>query len=148
MQFRIQGKKVQCIRSAYDPSPGVKRSHQKLVASFDRWAKALPHAGLEELTDEEMRELAAWFKEQQAKEEEVSNQIRVENAASSLKHLAKSIGFMGAAMTDAEAAATWSALNDVAKALRKSGHRKPARQSVRPRPQHPGLLPDLLTDAA
>ena len=34
MQFREQGKKIQCIRSTYDPA--TKRSHQKVIAAFDR----------------------------------------------------------------------------------------------------------------
>jgi hypothetical protein len=56
VQFREQGKKIQCIRSTYDPAS--KRSHQKV---FDHWADKLPSAGLEELTDAERQELAAWF---------------------------------------------------------------------------------------
>ena len=55
MQFREQGKKIQCIRSTYDPAS--KRSHQKVVGAFDRWADKFPSAGLDELTDTERQEL-------------------------------------------------------------------------------------------
>ena len=55
MQFREQGKKIQCIRSTYDPA--TKRSHQKVVASFNRWADSLPSDGLEGLTEAERAEL-------------------------------------------------------------------------------------------
>ena len=51
MQFREQGKKIQCIRSAYDPA--TKRSHQKVIAAFDRWADKLPSDELADLTDAE-----------------------------------------------------------------------------------------------
>ena len=64
MQFREQGKKIQCIRSTYDPAS--KRSHQKVVAAFDRWADKLPSAGLDDLTDAERLELVAWFDARQA----------------------------------------------------------------------------------
>ena len=56
MQFREQGKKIQCIRSTYDPTS--KRSHQKVVGAFDRWADKLPSAVLAELTDAERAHLA------------------------------------------------------------------------------------------
>ena len=65
MQFREQGKKIQCIRSTYDPAS--KRSHQKVVGAFDRWADKLPSVGLERLTDAERQELVAWFEAKQVK---------------------------------------------------------------------------------
>ena len=54
MQFREQGKKIQCIRSTYDPAS--KRSHQKVVAAFDRWADKLPSVEVADLTDAEFGE--------------------------------------------------------------------------------------------
>ena len=125
MQFREQGKKIQCIRSTYDPAS--KRSHQKVVGAFDRYADKLPSVGLEELIDAERQELGKWFGARQSDKAERMNQYQVMSAASSLAQLGASIKAMGEAMTDAEAAATWSALADVAKALRKAGHPKPKR---------------------
>lgn len=126
MQFREQGKKIQCIRSAYDPA--TKRSHQKMVAAFDRYADKLPSVDLVALTDSEHKELAAWFEARQSLKAERMNQYRVMSAASTLAELARSVKATGAAMTDSEAAATWSALSDVVKALRKAGHPKPKRE--------------------
>ena len=74
MQFREQGKKIQCIRSTYDPAS--KRSHQKVIAAFDRWADKLPSAGLDDLTDAERLELVAWFDARQAVKAERMNQYR------------------------------------------------------------------------
>ena len=79
MQFREQGKKIQCIRSTYDPAS--KRSHQKVVASFDRWADKLPSVGLEELTDTERQELAAWFDARQSAKAERVNNPRLKSQA-------------------------------------------------------------------
>lgn len=128
MQFREQGKKIQCIRSTYDPAS--KRSHQKVVAAFDRWADKLPSVEVADLTvtDAERQELAAWFEARQSVKAERMNQYRVTSAASTLVQLGESIKATGAAMTDTEAALTWRALTDVAKALRKAGHPKPKRE--------------------
>ena len=126
MQFREQGKKIQCIRSTYDPA--TKRSHQKVIAAFDRWADKLPSVEVADLTDTERQELAAWFEARQSVKAERMNQYRVMSAASTLVQLAESIKATGAAMTDKEAALTWSALAEVAKALRKAGHSKPKRE--------------------
>ena len=143
MQFREQGKKIQCIRSTYDPAS--KRSHQKVVASFDRWADKLPSVGLEELTDTERQELAAWFDARQSAKAERMNQYRASIGGQTLADLADAIRAAGT-LTDDQAAAVWRGLADVAKALRKAGHPKPKRQ--RPAPVALPGQADLLADAA
>ena len=130
MQFREQGKKIQCIRSTYDPA--TKRSHQKVVTTFDRWADKLPSDGLADLTDGERQELVAWFEARQSVKAERLNQYRVRSAVLTLQELAQSIKATGAAMTDSEAALTWNALAAVGKALRKAGHSKPQRKRLAP----------------
>ncbi|MFM9437871.1 hypothetical protein ACFDR9_004963 [Janthinobacterium sp. CG_23.3] len=128
MQFREQGKKIQCIRSTYDSA--VKRSHQKVVGAFDRYTDKLPSVGLEVLTNEERLELGVWFDARHLVKIERINQYRVMSAALLLAQLGESIKAMGEAMTDSEVNATWSALNDVGKALRKAGHPKPMRDRL------------------
>jgi hypothetical protein len=130
VQFREQGKKIQCIRSAYDPDS--KRSHQKVVGAFDRWADKLPSAGLEELTDAERQELAVWFgARQSAKAERMNQYYRSSIGGQTLTNLADSIRAAGT-FTDDQAAAVWRGLADVAKALRKAGHPKPKRERPAP----------------
>ena len=158
MQFREQGKKIQCIRSTYDPAS--KRCHQKLIASFDSKADRLIAAELLNLTNTEQQALAKWFMTRKIAKAERHDQHRVMGAANSLAQLGQSIKATGAAMTDSEAAATWSALTDVAKALRKAGHPKPKRkrpasmmssqgdllaEAVEPAPV-PAALPPVSTD--
>lgn len=126
MQFREQGKKIQCIRSTYNPAS--KRSHQKVVAAFDRWVDELPSVKVADLTDAEWQELAAWFEGRQSVKAERTNRWRVTSAASILVQLGESIKATGAAMMDTEAALIWGALSDVAKALRNAGHPKPKRE--------------------
>ena len=143
MQFREQGKKIQCIRSTYDPAS--KRSHQKVVGAFDRWSDKLPSAGLEELTDAERQELAAWFDARQSAKAERMNQYRASIGGLTLADLADAIRAAGT-LTDAQAAAVWHGLADVAKALRKAGHPKPKRERSA-RVAQPGQA-DLLADIA
>lgn len=143
MQFREQGKKIQCIRSAYDPAS--KRSHQKVVGAFDRWADKLPSAGLEDLTDAERQELAGWFDAKQAKRAASRQQWKLGDGPQSLADLADSIR-SAESLTDAQAAAMWQGLADVAKALRKAGHPKPKRERPAPvaLPDPPNLLASVV----
>ena len=104
MQFREQGKKIQCIRSTYDPAS--KRSHQKVIAAFDRWADKLPSAGLDDLTDAERLELVAWFDARQAVKAERMNQYRASIGGQTLADLADAIRAAGT-LTDDQAAAVW-----------------------------------------
>jgi len=143
VQFREQGKKIQCIRSTYDPAS--KRSNQKVIAAFDRWADKLPSAGLDDLTDAERLELVAWFDARQAVKAERMNQYRASSGGRTLSDLAESIRAAGT-LTGDQAAAVWRGLADVAKALRKAGHPKPKRER-----SAPAALPgqaDLLAEAA
>ena len=126
MQFREQGKKIQCIRSTYDPIS--KRSRQKLVVTFDRDMDKLPSMEITILTETERNEFESWFNERQEAKAERLNQHRVMSAVSTLAELAISIKATGAAMTDSEATLTWRALGDVVKALHKVGHPKPKRK--------------------
>lgn len=143
MQFREQGRKIQCIRSTYDPAR--KRSNQKVVGAFDRWSDKLPSAGLEELTDAERQELAAWFDARQLAKAERMNQYRASIGGRTLADLGDAIRAAGT-LTDDQAAAAWRGLADVAKALRKAGHPKPKRE--RPAPVALPGQADLLAEAA
>jgi len=143
MQFREQGKKIQCIRSAYDPAS--KRSHQKVVAAFDRWADKLESVDLTELTEGERQELAAWFGARQAVRAESTNKWRARSGGQTLADLAESIR-AAESLTDDQAAAIWQGLADVAKAMRKAGHPKPQRE--RTAPVVAAGQADLLADVA
>jgi len=127
MQFREQGKKIQCIRSTYDPA--TKRSHQKVVVAFDRWADKLPSVEVADLTDAERQELAAWFDARQSEKAKGMNQYRARVGSQLLADLADAIRAADTLTVD-QADAMWRGLSDVAKALRRSGHPKPGRASA------------------
>ena len=100
---------------------------------------------LEELTDAERQELAAWFDARQSAKAERMNQYRASIGGQTLADLADAIR-AGGTLTDDQAAAVWRGLADVAKALRKAGHPKPKRE--RPAPVALPGQADLLADAA
>ncbi len=145
MQFREQGKKIQCIRSTYDPA--TKRSHQAVIASFDRWADKLPSDELEGLTDAERQELAGWFASHRAQKIGRLNAYKARTGGETLTDLADAIRSAGT-LTDEQAAALWCGLDAVAKALKKAGHPRPKRSDSAPAPEvHPGQV-ELLPSAA
>lgn len=107
----------------------------------------MPSAGLEELTDAERQELAAWFDARQSAKAERMNQYRASTAGHTLADLADAIRAAGT-LTDDQAAAAWRGLAAVAKALRKAGHPKPKPKRERPAPVALPGQADLLADAA
>lgn len=129
MQFREQGKKIQCIRSSYDPA--AKRSHQKVVAAFDRYSDKVPSDDVIDLTEEEQQELAVWFGQRQASRVASRSQYRVRSGGQTLDDLAQAIS-AAESLTAEQAAAVWHGLAEVAKALRKVGHSKPKRERSAP----------------
>ncbi|GHU34519.1 hypothetical protein AGMMS50256_28250 [Betaproteobacteria bacterium] len=126
MQFREQGKKIQCIRSIYDPIS--KRSHQKVITAFPRYSDSFPSTDLlADLSDEEKKLLDRWWADRQARNAADIQHRRTQYAGVTLSDLAEAIKACPE-MTEEEAATAWSGLVAVAKALRKSGHPKPKRQ--------------------
>lgn len=126
MQFREQGKKIQCIRSVYDPS--AKRSHQTVAESFGRWTDKLPSAeSLPKLTADEYQELSAWFASRQAAKAERTNSFRARYGGQQLVELATAITSNAGDLTADQAAAIWNGLAAVGKSLRRAGHPKPKR---------------------
>ena len=125
MQFRHQGKKLQCIRSTYDPAS--KRSHQKVVAALSRWADRYSSDEVAELTPAELAELDAYLAKKNAELHQARLNHAVWNATRAegeLVKLAEAIGTVEA-LTDEQAAMIWAGLAGVSKALKKAGHPKP-----------------------
>jgi hypothetical protein len=126
MQFREQGKKIQCIRSIYDPLS--KHSHQKVIFAFSRDADSFPGADLlTDLSDEERMEFDKWWMERQTRKTADIRRWRRQSAGTTLSDLAEAIK-TSPEMTSEEADNAWNGLVAVAKALRKSGHPKPKRR--------------------
>ena len=106
MQIRVQGKKIQCIRSEYDPE--IKRSRQKVVAAIDRWTDKMPSAGLDALTDDERAQLSAWLDQKRAEKAEESTAVTLRTLDWSVSRLAGAVERGGEeGLTPEVAARTW-----------------------------------------
>lgn len=125
MQFREQGKKVQCIRSSYDQAS--KRSHQKVIATFDRQADKISSECLSLLTAVEQQELNKWFAARQLVTAEKKIKAQACSGAQTLADLAKAI--TAERLTAEQASDIWRGLAAVAKSLRKAGHAQPKRRA-------------------
>lgn len=125
MQFRIQGQKIQCIRSTYDSE--IKRSRQKVVASFDKWTDKMPSVGLDDFTDEEREELAAWLSQRAEEQTAASKVTALLIAESSIARVSAAVASEHAleVLDEALAARVWTEIIELQKALRKAGYPRP-----------------------
>ena len=130
MQFRIQGQRIQCIRSTYDSE--IKRSRQKVVASFDKWTDKMPSAGLDDFTDEEREELAAWLSQRAEEQTAASKVTALLIAESSIARISAAVASEHAleVLDEALAARVWTEIIELQKALRKAGYPRP--KAVKP----------------
>lgn len=125
MQFREQGKKIQCIRATYNPA--TKRSDQKVIASFERYADKLPSGdALKDLSDQERADLEKWWAEKMQKREASRMVWSLTYAPSSIEQITKAVQSADNVSAD-HADKIWTALRELEKSLRKSGHPRPTR---------------------
>lgn len=132
MQIREQGKKVQLIRSPYDPEK--KRCVQKLAHSFPRsysyssadLDKYLSAEQIADLSDEEKQELTTWLTERSDKNLADSRKSSIELAAHFADQLTDNISSDVVALTEKQAVRIWDAMDKLAKAMKKAGYKKPA----------------------
>jgi len=149
MQFRETDGTVQCIRSTYDPAK--KRCVQKMVASLPRWSDTYPSdERLAALTDDERAAYRTKWETQQARKRDETLRYTVQSAPQWIARITEALG--KCEIHDDIARETWEAMAALAKALRKSGHRKPARKP-KPTPavsDHAPTLPgvDVVDPAA
>lgn len=130
MQFRVQARKLQCIRSTYDPA--AKRSHQRVVLSLARWTDKLPSDDtLKDLTDEERQELADWIAARAAENAEASARSVIYSGERPLLNLVAALQ-AGKTVEPDVATRLWEGMGALAKALRKAGHPKPRKTPQKP----------------
>lgn len=131
MQIRVQGRKIQCIRSAYDPE--TKRSRQRVVATLDSYAVKMPSSGLDNLTDAERAQLSDYLAPRAAEREESTLQYTLETLDRGVERLADAVERGGEDRLQAEVAErTWAAIARLQKSLKKAGHPKPTPPAKRP----------------
>lgn len=133
MQIRIQGRKLQCIRSTYDP--GTKRSSQKVIASFPSYTRSTASfreaekEAFEALTDDEKVQLTNWLQEKAEKQ----TQEALIQLPSTFKYyaekLTEGLKSQGFTPSEAQAESVWECLDALSKQLRKSGYKRPEKAS-------------------
>ncbi len=144
MQIRVQGQKIQCIRSAYDPQ--IKRSRQSVVATLDKYADKIPSEGLEALVDEEMAELRAWFDARAAQRSADDARICLQFAPGWLNRIAGALADeqADAILSDEHVAKIWESIGSLQVALRKAGHPRPVKKAKAKQPKPLPGQADLL----
>ena len=140
MQFRIQGKKIQCLRYEHDPEQNRKR--QVMVASFPTTMYHLPEDGLSDFSAAEIQEFKAWLSDRLNRVEDRDALAYID----AFDMLSKSIvrGINLEEMNVERSESLWNGIAAIAKALRKADYPKPVAQKVPAKP-HPGQA-DLLDD--
>lgn len=125
MQFRIQGQRIQCIRSVYDTE--TKRCKQHLIVSFPKWSDKIPADDLTDLTSEEHEELKAWWANREAENKASSSRVYVRSSVSDMARIVRSISTEDGAgqLTEDLSSNLWEQITELQKALRKAGYPRP-----------------------
>lgn len=130
MQIREQGRQLQCIRTEYIPEK--KRTVGRVVAKQERYLSTVTDEVRQQLTPEEVDELETYLSKRKEKQS-------VDSLKSSLSHVeysicrateALSVDIVAEGLSDDGAAKIYAAVDDLMKALRKRGHKRPARARV------------------
>lgn len=127
MQFRVQARKLQFIRSVYNKE--TKRCDQKLVGSMSAGSdKMPPDDQLEMLTDKERQELAAYLKNKAEKNLAAVASISAEHIGENLIFATHGI-LAGEPLSEQQVRAIWDGLAQLTKALKTAGYPKPAKST-------------------
>ena len=121
MQFRQQGKSIQCIRNYYDPE--VKRGRQVVLLKFPRWIEKLPpNTDLSLLTPGEIDELNSWFESRIEKAEMERLQNTLDFAPKTILDIRDSLLTLGVEKPQADA--LWRSIKALEKELKAAGYPK------------------------
>lgn len=132
MQFRVQARKLQFIRSVYNKE--TKRCDQKLVGSMSAYSFKNPSdEQIEMLTDKERQELAAYLKNKAERDLCVSRSYSVELIGENL-NLASDGILAGEPLSEQQVMTIWDGLAQLSKALKKAGYPKPVKSTASRQP--------------
>ena len=124
MQFKRQGRRIQVLAyRGYDKEK--RRAIIKMMGSIDAYSYELPDGLIEGMTDDEKKELQSYIEEQRQKAEKDSRQYSAKSVASRIKEVADTIRAGDFEPSEAWAADTWTAIEALTKAMKKSGYSKP-----------------------
>jgi len=128
MQIREKGKKILCIRTAYNSD--LKRSVGETVATQDRWLDRVSDDVREKLTDAEAEQLEQWLKARTESRSADSLKSSLTLASFTLARSAEALGdeAIAAELTPEKADQIWQQMAVLQKALKKAGFKKPVKE--------------------
>lgn len=123
MQIRIQGNKVQLIRTKYDPE--TKKNRAEKTLSFDKGTYPGEDI-LTVLTEPQRQQLQAWLLDEGERLKKAQDGLYASLGAGYIRDIADA----ASSMTAQQASAVWLSIDVLRVALRKAGHRRPAAKTV------------------
>lgn len=131
MQFKEVGKRIQVLAyRGYDKEK--KRAVVKLLGSFNKYSYEMSDGLEESLTDAEKEEVQSYIKKiQQSFNEDMLRSLPF-LICSQIEHLSNSLNTKETDISNTQADAIWTRMELMAKALRKAGHKKPAKPVKKP----------------
>lgn len=129
MQIREHGRQLLMIRTNYVPEK--KRTVPVTVAKQDKWLSKVSDEVRQQLTKEEVEQLESWLSSRAEKEsvERLESSLSVVEGIVCRAAEALSVESLASGLSSDKAAAIYASMDALAKALRKAGHKKPARQA-------------------
>lgn len=129
MQIREKGKKILCIKTEYKPE--LKRTVGVTVASQDKGLSTVSEEVRQRLSKEDVDQLEKWLSDRAKKQSVDSASTTLSIAHISVRRIAESLSVEGAkeSLSTEEADKLWDSLDELQKALRKAGFKKPVRQT-------------------
>lgn len=129
MQIREKGKKLLCIRTQYVPEK--KRTVGVTVASQDRYMSTVSEEVCRQLTKEEVEQLEKWLSERSEKKAVDRLDFSLSFVAKYMDEAAKALDVDGLkiGLSDEKAAEIWQAHEQLSKALKRAGFKKPTKQT-------------------
>lgn len=125
MQFRVQAKKLQFIRSVYNPQ--TKRCDQKLVGSISSYTDKMPSDdSIKMLSDDERNQLSDYLTKK-ADTNKSDYQRRIVQSISYSINSATDAILADEPLTIDLANKIWESVARLTKALKKTGHPKPTK---------------------
>lgn len=147
MQFRVQGKQLQMIRSVYDSAK--KRCIQHVIHTVPSYTdKISSDYQIDKLTDSEKEELSAYFVKKSDKKLSDSRENTLNLVEYTFSRLTDAIS--SSKLTKEQSANIWAGLSDVQKTMKKAGYSKPkpVKPSVDVHPGQADLIPESTTPSS
>lgn len=145
MQIREKGRKVLCIRTEYVPEK--KRTFGKTVASQPTHLSTVSEEVRQQLTKEEVDSLEKWLSEREESKtaDRLHNRLSIAASVMSGAADALEVDSLRESLSREDADAIWQAHEQLSKALRRHGFKKPAKPTAKQRVEQQSSLP-LMSD--